>query len=136
MVWSNSFTNSFMKTACSCHVTYALWSESTLYSCLNVKDLLARSRREIRSLNDCNWTQTQNDLVRKPTVNHLAKWLSVHLRTKWFWVRVHLQSFKSFMKAYAKVCKCVCISCYSSNVSMVFFKQLNHLTLKLRPIIT
>ena len=34
-------------TACSCHVTYAFQSESTLYS--------------------------------------LAKWLSVHLRTKWFW---------------------------------------------------
>ena len=25
---------------------------------------------------------------------HLAKWLSVRLRTKWFWVRVQLQSFK------------------------------------------
>ena len=32
---------------CSCHVTYAFESESTLYSCLNVKELLARSRREI-----------------------------------------------------------------------------------------
>ena len=43
-------------TACSCHVTYAFQSESTLYS--------------------------------------LAKWLSVHLRTKWFWVRVQLQLLK------------------------------------------
>ena len=32
---------------CSCHVTYAFQSESTIYTCLNVKDLLARSRREI-----------------------------------------------------------------------------------------
>ena len=32
---------------CSCHVTYTFQSESTLYSCLNVKELLARSRREI-----------------------------------------------------------------------------------------
>ena len=32
---------------CSCHVMYAFESESTLYSCLNVKELLARSRREI-----------------------------------------------------------------------------------------
>ena len=31
----------------SCHVTYAFQSESTLYSCLNVKELLARSRHEI-----------------------------------------------------------------------------------------
>ena len=34
-------------TVCSDHVTYAFQSESTLYSCLNVKELLARSRREI-----------------------------------------------------------------------------------------
>ena len=34
-------------TVCSCHVTYAFQSESTLYSCQNVKELLARSRREI-----------------------------------------------------------------------------------------
>ena len=34
-------------TVCSCHVTYAFESESTLYSCLNVKEFLARSRREI-----------------------------------------------------------------------------------------
>ena len=32
---------------CSYHVTYAFQSESTLYSCLNVKELLARSRCEI-----------------------------------------------------------------------------------------
>ena len=32
---------------CSCHVTYTFQSESTLYSCLNVKELLARNRREI-----------------------------------------------------------------------------------------
>ena len=34
-------------TVCSDHVTYAFQSESTLYSCLNVKELLAGSRREI-----------------------------------------------------------------------------------------
>ena len=34
-------------TVCFCHVTYAFQSESTLYSCLNVKELLARIRREI-----------------------------------------------------------------------------------------
>ena len=71
-------------TVCSCHVTYAFESESTLYSCLNVKELLARSRREIWRWSDCNWTRTQASLV---------KWLSVRLRTKWFWVRVQLQEF-------------------------------------------
>ena len=34
-------------TVCSCHVTYAFQSKSTLYSFLNVKELLARSRRKI-----------------------------------------------------------------------------------------
>ena len=37
-------------TVCSYHVTYAFQSESTLYSCLNVKELLARNRREIKWL--------------------------------------------------------------------------------------
>ena len=44
---------------------------------------------------DCSWTRTQNHLVLKQTLNHLAKlanWLSVCLRTKWFWVQVQLQS--------------------------------------------
>ena len=84
---------------CSCDVTYAFQSESTLYSCLNVKELLARSRREIWSLSDYNWTRTQNQLVRKRTLNHLAslaKWLSDCLRTKWFWFRVQLQSLTCF----------------------------------------
>ena len=52
-------------------------------------------------LSDCSWTQTHNQLVCKRILNHLdkhsaslAKWLSVHLRTNWLWVRVQLQSFK------------------------------------------
>ena len=60
-------------TVCSCHVTYAFQSESTLYSCLNVKELLARSRGEIWRWSDCNWTRTQNHWVLKRTLNHLAK---------------------------------------------------------------
>ena len=42
-----SFINRNRETVCFYHVTYAFQSESTLYSCLNVKELLARSRREI-----------------------------------------------------------------------------------------
>ena len=71
-------------TVCSCHVTYAFESESTLYSCLNVKELLARSRREIWRWSDCKWTRTQNHLVLKRTLNHLAKlakWPSCILST-------------------------------------------------------
>ena len=62
---------------CSCHVTFAFQSESTLYNCLNVKELLARSRHKIWRLSDCNWARTQNHLVHKWTL---------------FWVRVQLQS--------------------------------------------
>ena len=61
---------------CFCHVMYAFQSESTLHSCLNVKELLARNRREIWRLNGC---------LR----------MSVCLRTKWFWVRFQLQSLLS-----------------------------------------
>ena len=52
-------------TICSCHVRYVLQSESMLYSCLNMKELLARSWRKIWSLSDCNWTRTQNHLFLK-----------------------------------------------------------------------
>ena len=54
------------------------------YSCLNVKELLGRSRCEIWRWSDCNWTRTQNHLVLKRTLNHLAKltsWLSCVLST-------------------------------------------------------
>ena len=58
--------------------------ESTLYTGLIVKELLALSRREIWRWSDCNWTRTQNHLVLKRTLNHLdlrTKWLSVVLST-------------------------------------------------------
>ena len=80
-------------TVCSSHVIYRFQIEFTFYSCLNIKELLAQSRRESWSLSDCNWTQTQIQLVRKRRLNHLvnlAKWLScilsVRLRAKLFWV--------------------------------------------------
>ena len=66
------------------HVTYMFQSESKLYSCLNVKELLARNRRDIWSLSDSNGIWTHNHLVRKWTLNHLpklAKWLSCVMST-------------------------------------------------------
>ena len=59
--------------AFSYHITYAFQSESTRYSCLNAKELLARNRCETGSLSECNWTRTHNHLVHKQTLNHLAK---------------------------------------------------------------
>ena len=106
-------------TVCSYHVTYAFQSESTLYSCLNVKELLARNRHEIWNLSDCNGIRTHRGWIHSETrtwrdkniqsnapyrqvlttqLNHLAswaKWLNVRFRTKWLWVRVSLLSFKA-----------------------------------------
>ena len=48
--------------------------ESTLYSCLNVKELLAQNGRDIWNLSDYNGTRTHNHLVRKRTNN----WLLVY----------------------------------------------------------
>ena len=81
-----------------CHVHVSEWIH-TLYSCLNVKEIFARSRCEIWSLSDCNWTRTHCHLNHKRTLNHsasLAKWLSVRLLPTWLWVRVQLQSLRLF----------------------------------------
>ena len=50
----------------SCHVHVSEWI-------MNVKGLLAWNRRDIWSLRDCNGIRTYNFLVRKRTLNHLAK---------------------------------------------------------------
>ena len=71
-------------TVSSYHVNDAFQSESALDSCLNVKEFLARSRRESWRLSDCNGTRTHNHLVHKRTFNHLsqlAKWLSCLVST-------------------------------------------------------
>ena len=44
--WKN-VKSSYNLIVCFYHVTYEFESESTLYSCLNVKELLARSRCHI-----------------------------------------------------------------------------------------
>ena len=58
---------------CYYHVRYKFLSESTLHSCLNVKELLARKRRHIWSLSDSN---------------------GIRLRTNWLWVHIPLQWLK------------------------------------------
>ena len=51
-------------------------------------------------ISDSNKIRTYNLLVRKRTLNHLAKlaslakWLSVCLQTKWLWVRILFLSLK------------------------------------------
>ena len=62
----------------SCNdVTHMFQSESTLYSCLTVKELLARNRCHAWSSSDGNWTH--NQLIRKTLFIHsakLVKWLN------------------------------------------------------------
>ena len=48
-------------------------SEYTLYSCLNVKEPFAQSRRKIWSISNFHCTQTHNHLLHKQTLNQLAK---------------------------------------------------------------
>ena len=80
------------------YITYVFQGESTLYSCLNAKELLAWNRRYIWSLSDYNGIRIHCHLVRKRTFNHLvklvnlAKWLIVSLWTKWLWVPIPLQT--------------------------------------------
>ena len=67
-------------TVCSYHVMYAFQSESTLYICLNVKELLAQNRCDILSLSNGN----PQPLSSKRTLNHvdkIAKWLSFVVST-------------------------------------------------------
>ena len=84
-IWSRNVWHFFKSvvegmTACY-YVTYASQSESTLYSSLKVKELLARNRRDIWNIwSDSNWIRTHNHLVRKRTLNHLAKIFSKFLK--------------------------------------------------------
>ena len=101
-----SFLSNFkdtLKAVCSYHVTYAFQSESTLHSsCLDVKEFLARNRCDIWSLSDYNGIRIHNHLVRKQTLNYLAKlgswlnakWLSLCSRTKWLWAQIPLHTLK------------------------------------------
>ena len=57
-------------TVCYYHVTYVFQSESTLYSCLNVKELFTQNRRDIWS--ESYGILTHNHLVRKRALNHLV----------------------------------------------------------------
>ena len=57
---------------CSYYVTYTCMSECTLCRWLNIKELLAHSRRIIWSLNNYNEDVLHNHLVHKQTLYHLT----------------------------------------------------------------
>ena len=59
----------------SYHATYAFYVLEWIYTVQvpECRELLARKRRDILSLSDCNRIRTLNHLIRKWTLNHLAK---------------------------------------------------------------
>ena len=109
---------------CSFHVTYAFQSASTLYSCLNVKELFAQSRLEIWSLSDCNWTRTQN---------HLVPWHSGDYR-----VWIHCETLRDMTRTYSQMHRTNNYSEQSSIIwpvwtnGWVFFYELNGLNVRLQ----
>ena len=103
-------------TVCSSHVTYAFQSESTLYSGLSVRlrthscvctflDIQTTTECEftLKCIRDMTRTYSQMHRTDKysehsPVIWPVAKWLSVRLQIKWFWVRFQLQSQNVAMK--------------------------------------
>ena len=59
--------------ACYHYFTYALQSESILYTCINVKEPISGNRCVILSLSDKNEIWNSIHLVRKWTLNHLDR---------------------------------------------------------------
>ena len=100
-----------------------------LYSCLNVKELVARNRRDIWRLSDCNGTRTHDHLVRKRAPNHLAK------LAKWLNCVVNTYLYVAF--------NCMFLSChvlvlewisdkYSQHISIIWPVWLNCLSVRLQ----
>ena len=88
------------------HVAYVFLSESTLYSCLNVRELFARSRCDIWSLSDSNGIRSHNHLVRRRTLDHLAK------LAKWLCCVVSTQLYGAF--------DCMLLSCHVRGLEWIY----------------
>ena len=71
---------------------------------VNLNPLVAWLSRNSNGNSNSNGNRIDNHLTRKQTLNYLAKlaslakWLSVHLRTKWLWDRNSLLSVYTFGK--------------------------------------
>ena len=60
-------------TACFYHVMYAFQTESTLYSCLNVKEILTSKAAPNLTLKLLQLNSNYNQVVPKGLLNNLAK---------------------------------------------------------------
>ena len=96
VIWTH---NQMIELCCACLSVRRIWLYVIIMSCtsfrenphsvvcLNVKELLSRSRHHIWILSDSNVISTHNHLVCKQTLNHLAKmakWLSCVMRAYLF----------------------------------------------------
>ena len=84
--YKSLWLKSHMSTVYYYHVTHAFQRESTLYSCLDVKELWLNGWVFVYKLSGCRFKSccSNNHLVRKRTLNHLAKlakWLSCAVST-------------------------------------------------------
>ena len=77
----------------------------------NLKNVITFSGKHINKTKniDSNKVRIHNHLVCRRTLKQ-AKWLSVHLRSTWLWVRIVLQPFK--LPAY--------LACIGSRSSLTF----------------
>ena len=113
------------------HFTYAFQCESTLYSCLNVKELFAQNKHNIWSLSDSNTIQTHNHIVCKQTLNHLVKlaiWLSC-VSTYLYDASVHLTVCYYHLK-HAFQCESALYSCLKQARYLKFKWQQQDLNLQ------
>ena len=86
---------------CCYLVTYAIPSESSLYSCLNVKELLTQNRRDIWSLSDNNGIWIHNHLVCIRILNHLAKlakWLNCVVSIYLYWAYSQMHCIDKYLQ--------------------------------------
>ena len=87
--WQPSFWEVMDCILLSCHVRFRVNPHSII--CLNVKEILAQSRRHIWSLNESNEIRTHNHLVHKRTLNCLAQLASNDWAVLWVLIStVHL----------------------------------------------
>ena len=90
-VYQTQYICTMHLTVCSYHVTYAFQSESTLYSCLNVKELLAWSRQLfVYELSGCGFKSCCSHLNfrYRACFEHGVPWHSGNYRV-WIHYKIH-----------------------------------------------
>ena len=101
----------YLLTVCYYHAKYTFQIESTLYSCLNVKELLTRTSRDIWRLSDSNGIRTHSHLrimMNLSIINILANRVAdIYIKLKSITSKVHITSASiAFIKKAFIICWC------------------------------